>query len=274
MFAPASGLGHDEPVASLRCIDRCICIGRDALSRPCFANASVRSLQCAFAMDIGGFISCCNVKAGLSAEPASIGFIGWRGCKCAINRRDDESWPNSGRTGQKRLRRMIAGRWIGCAINSTTVVGWVLTIVDNFSRVSPALWVGHQAKTSDVVSALNRAITMFGKPRSIRVDNGSQFTSREFDLWAYANGVIVDYSRPGKPTDNAFVESFNARVRLECLNQHCFLDLDDARTKVESWRRDYNDVRPHSAIGERTPMIVFTAHRDGPVGSTGPDTLN
>ena len=150
---------------------------------------------------------------------------------------------------------------------------WVLTLVDNFSRVCPALWVGHQAKTSDVVSMLNRAVAAFGKPRSIRVDNGSQFTSREFDLWAYVNGVIVDFSRPGKPTDNAFIESFNARIRLECLNQHWFLDLDDARTKIELWRQDYNDVRPHSAIGERTPMTMFTAHRTIPMGSTTPEAL-
>jgi putative transposase len=87
------------------------------------------------------------------------------------------------------------------------------------------------------------------------------------------NGVIVDFSRPGKPTDNAFIESFNARIRLECLNQHWFLDLDDARTKIELWRQDYNDVRPHSAIGERTPMIMFTAHRNIPVGSTTPEAL-
>lgn len=150
---------------------------------------------------------------------------------------------------------------------------WILTLVDNFSRVCPALWVGHQAKTSDVVSMLDRAVAAFGKPRSIRVDNGSQFTSREFDLWAYANGVIIDFSRPGKPTDNAFIESFNARIRLECLNQHWFLDLDDARTKIELWRRDYNEVRPHSAIGERAPMTVFTAHRTHLVGSKMPEAL-
>ena len=107
---------------------------------------------------------------------------------------------------------------------------------------------------------LNQAVAAFGKPRSIRVDNGSQFTSREFDLWAYASGVILDFSRPGKPTDNAFIESFNARMRLLCLNQHWFLDLDDARRKIELWRQGYNDVRPHSAIGERTPMIMFTTH--------------
>ena len=150
---------------------------------------------------------------------------------------------------------------------------WILTLIDNFSRVCPALWAGHQAKTSDVVSMLDQAIAAFGKPRSIRVDNGSQFTSRAFDLWAYANGVILDFSRPGKPTDNAFIESFNARVRLECLNQHWFLDLDDARTKIELWRCHYNDVRPHSAIGERTPMTMFTAHKNGLMGSTKPEVL-
>jgi putative transposase len=105
---------------------------------------------------------------------------------------------------------------------------WVLTLIDNFSRLCLALWVGHRARTSDVVSMLNHAVAAFDKPRSIRADNGSQFTSREFDLWAYANGVILDFSRPGKPTDNAFIDCFNARVRLECLNQHWFLDLDDA----------------------------------------------
>lgn len=165
--------------------------------------------------------------------------------------------------------------------------------------------VRHQARTSDVVSMLNHAVAAFGKPRSIRVDNGSQFTSREFGLWADANGVILvvqfkrmsppevqisrfkplysavssvrfgplDFSRPGKPTDSAFIESFNARVRLECLNQHWFLNLDDARTKIELWRQDYNDVRPHSAIGERTPMIMFTAHRNTPMGPTAPEAL-
>jgi putative transposase len=151
---------------------------------------------------------------------------------------------------------------------------WVLTLLDNFSRICPALWVGHQAKTADVMSTLNQAIAAFGKPRSIRVDNGCQFTSREFDLWAYANGVVIDFSRPGKPTDNAFIESFNARIRLECLNQHWFLDLDDARMKIESWRRDYNNVRPHSAIGETTPMIMFTAQRKRLMGSTEPEVFN
>jgi putative transposase len=87
-----------------------------------------------------------------------------------------------------------------------------------------------------------------------RVDQGSQFTSKELDLWANGNGVKLDFSRPGKPTDNAYVESFNATVRLECLGRHWFLDLDDAR---EEWHTDYNEVRPHSAIGDRTPSSLI-----------------
>ena len=131
---------------------------------------------------------------------------------------------------------------------------WVLTIVDNFSRVSPGLWAGRRAKAIDVVNALDRAVTEFGRPRTIRVDNGSQFTSKEMDLWAYANNVILDFSRPGKPTDNAYCEAFNSRFRLECLNQHWFLDIEDARDKIETWRQDYNNVRPHGAIGNLVPM--------------------
>jgi putative transposase len=130
---------------------------------------------------------------------------------------------------------------------------WVLTIVDNFSRVSPALW-GVQAKAADVVGALNKASAEFGIPKRIRIDNGSQFTSKEVDLWAYANNVVLDFSRPGKPTDNAFIEAFNSRFRPECLNQHWFLDIDDARSKIEAWRQDYNHVRPHGAIGNQVPM--------------------
>jgi len=88
-----------------------------------------------------------------------------------------------------------------------------------------------------------------GYPQSIRVDQGSEFISRDLDLWAYQKDVVLDFSRPGKPTDNAFIESFNGKFRAECLNAHWFLSLDDARAKMEEWRKDYNEVRPHSAIG-------------------------
>ena len=85
------------------------------------------------------------------------------------------------------------------------------------------------------------------------VDNGPEFISRSLDLWASFNGVKLDFSRPGKPTDNPVIESFNGRLRDECLNQHWFLSLDEARAVTEAWREDYNRVRPHGALGNRTP---------------------
>ncbi len=129
---------------------------------------------------------------------------------------------------------------------------WVLTIVDNLSRVSPAVWVGRRARATDVVDTLNQAISEFGCPERLRVDNGSQFTSKELDLWAYTNRGILDFSR--KPTDNAFIEAFNSRFRLECLNPHWFLDLEDATMKINAWRQDYNRIRLHGAIDNRVPM--------------------
>ena len=96
-----------------------------------------------------------------------------------------------------------------------------------------------------------------GYPKTIRVDQGSEFISRDLDLWAYQKDVELDFSRPGKPTDNAFIESFNGKFRNECLNAHWFLTLDDARSKMEEWRKDYNTVRPHSAIGNKPPISLM-----------------
>ena len=90
-------------------------------------------------------------------------------------------------------------------------------------------------------------------PQKIRVDNGSEFTSRRLDQWAYLNNVRLDFSRPGKPTDNGLIEAFNGRLRAECLNENWFLSLDDARQKVGIWRRHYNRDRPHSALGSLAP---------------------
>ncbi len=129
----------------------------------------------------------------------------------------------------------------------------VLTVVDNFTRVSPAIGVGYRYTGYDVVRTLEQAARRHGVPKAIRVDNGPEFVSKELDLWAYANGVTLDFSRPGKPTDNAFAEAFNARVRQECLNQHWFLSLEDARRKINRWRREYNQERPHSMLGYMTP---------------------
>ena len=91
----------------------------------------------------------------------------------------------------------------------------------------------------------------------IKVNNGSEFISRDLDLWAYANDVTLDFSRPGKPTNNAYVKSFNGKFRTECSNQHWFLTLDDARQKMEEWRRDYNEFRPRSAIGNKVPVSLM-----------------
>ena len=90
-----------------------------------------------------------------------------------------------------------------------------------------------------------------GFPATIRVDQGTEFVSRDLDLWAYQRGVTLDFSRPGKPTDNAFIEAFNGRFRAECLNAHWFLSLADAQKKVEDWRRYYNEERPHGSIGNK-----------------------
>ena len=112
---------------------------------------------------------------------------------------------------------------------------------------------------------------MTGFPAAIRVDQGSEFVSRDLDLWAYQRGVTLDFSRPGKPTDNAYAESFNATVRLECLGRCWFLDLDDAREKVEEWWIEYNGVRPHSAIGHRTPLSLIHQPRQSAEAPTRPE---
>lgn len=130
----------------------------------------------------------------------------------------------------------------------------VLTIVDNFTRVAPAIDVRPSYRGADVVATLARIASTYGRQKRIRVDNGPEFISKELDLWAWLHGVELDFSRPGKPTDNAFAESFDGKFRSECLNAYWFLSLDDARLKCEAWRGDYNEVRPHSAIGNQTPM--------------------
>jgi putative transposase len=133
----------------------------------------------------------------------------------------------------------------------------VLTIVDTFSRYSPAIVPRFRFRAADVVAVLEEVCAEIGYPASIRVDQGTEFVSRDLDLWAYIKGVVLDFSRPGKPTDNAFIESFNGKFRAECLNQHRFMSLDDAARKCDAWRREYNEVRPHSAIGNKVPISLL-----------------
>jgi putative transposase len=97
------------------------------------------------------------------------------------------------------------------------------------------------------------------------LDNGLEFIGKVLDKWAYENNVTLDFSRPGKPTDNAFIESFNGSFRDECLNLHWFLSLNDAKEKVEAWRDEYNTFRPHSSLGNLTPreFVEKSASEDG-----------
>ena len=131
------------------------------------------------------------------------------------------------------------------------------TQLDTFSRFSPAIDPRFSYRGEDVVQILERVCAKVGYPATIRVDQGSEFVSRDLDLWAYSRGVTLDFSRPGKPTDNAFIEAFNGRFRVECLNQHWFMSLEDARQKMEAWRRYYNEERPHSAIGQKAPIPLL-----------------
>jgi len=145
----------------------------------------------------------------------------------------------------------------------------VLTIVDNFSRKCHALEVGQSLKGMDVVETMNKIKQLTGFiPNRIQVDNGSEFMSKEFDRWAYENNVTLDYSRPGRPTDNPFIESFNGSFRDECLNTNWFLSLEDARSKVELYRRDYNEYRPHSSLQGLTPDQIESGFRLDPEIST------
>lgn len=129
----------------------------------------------------------------------------------------------------------------------------MLTVVDCYTRECLAIDVGQSLKGEDVVVSLNRICAERGLPKAIKTDNGSEFISKAMDKWAYERGVELDFSRPGKPTDNARVESFNGRLRQECLNANWFLSLDDAKAKIGAWRTEYNESRPHSALDWATP---------------------
>ncbi|MDC9642655.1 IS3 family transposase, partial [Xanthomonas euvesicatoria] len=124
----------------------------------------------------------------------------------------------------------------------------LLPVLDHFTHECLEIFVDQSLGADDVADAVVRLVVQRGKPEAIKVDNGSEFAGKVLDRWAYENGVELDFSRRGTPTDNAMVESFNGRLRQECLNAHWFLSLADARSKIEAWRRFYNEERPHSAL--------------------------
>ncbi len=144
-----------------------------------------------------------------------------------------------------------------------------LTVVDVFSREALAIEVGQRLRGEHVVEVLNRLVRQRGAPKYLFADNGSEFTGRLVDLWAYHHGVRIDFSRPGKPTDNAYIETFNGSFRDECLNLHWFESIPEAKRLIEVWRRDYNESRPHMALGNLTPdeYLAGQATWPAPIGA-------
>ena len=141
-----------------------------------------------------------------------------------------------------------------------------LTIVDNFTRECPAIEVDSSLTGARVAAVLEHLKQTRGVPSRIKVDNGPEFVSRALDAWAHINNVKLEFSRPGKPTDNPYIESFNGRLRAECLNQHWFETLAEARQEIESWRVDYNERRPHTSLGWVPPLEFTTAWQQARAG--------
>lgn len=128
-----------------------------------------------------------------------------------------------------------------------------LNLMDGYTREALCIEVDTSLPGLRVVQVLERVAQERGLPEAIQVDNGPEFVSRAVDQWAYANGVTLHFIDPGKPVQNAFIESFNGKFRDECLNQNWHTSLEDARRIIEAWRMDYNTVRPHSSLGSREP---------------------
>ena len=146
----------------------------------------------------------------------------------------------------------------------------ILTIVDDFSKEAIDLAVDFGISGHYVTRVLDQAARFRGYPKAIRTDQGPEFTGKALDQWAYQHGVQLKLIQAGKPTQNAFIESFNGRFRDECLNDHWFTSLYQARILIAAWRRDYNQHRPHSSLDYLTPAEFAAKHRscdpDDPVG--------
>jgi len=138
----------------------------------------------------------------------------------------------------------------------------VLTVVDNFSRECPVLEADHSLTGKRVARVLDRIALTRDLPEVITVDNGPEFISKALDLWAFENGVKLRFIQPGKPVQNAYIESFNGKFRNECLNDNVFVSLHSARNIIEDWRLDYNSERPHSSLNNMTPEEFATRFKE------------
>ena len=166
------------------------------------------------------------------------------------------------RKGAARAREPVPSpvranqRWSMDFVSDSTVAGRrfrALAIVDDYSRECPAIEVDTSLGGARVVGVLERLADIRGLPEVITVDNGPEFAGKAMDEWAYRRGIKLSFIRPGKPVENAFAESFNGRLRDECLNTNWFMGVRHAREIIETWRRDYNEVRPHSSLKGKTP---------------------
>lgn len=183
--------------------------------------------------------------------------------------------PRRNRSGAHRLERLdtlsINKVWSMDFVQDALFNGErfrVLTVVDNCSKICHGLLVGKSLRGGDVVNELSKICMVEGLyPERIQCDNGSEFISKEVDLWAYENHVTLDFSRPGKPTDNPYVESFNGKFRDECLSVNWFLSMEDAHEKIEEYRWEYNHYRPHSSLNDLTPKEFINLQQ------TNPETL-
>jgi len=154
-------------------------------------------------------------------------------------------------------RRRLAGISIGAWTRHDQLVTGravrVLTVIDKWSRDSVLLEANVALTGQTVVDALEAVSAHRPLPKAITVDHGTEFTSKALDEWAYRRDVALDFIRPGKPVENAFIESFNGRLRDECLNVYSFESISHGQVLIEGWWRDYNDRRPHGALGHLTP---------------------
>jgi putative transposase len=149
----------------------------------------------------------------------------------------------------------------------------ILTTVDQWSRQSPLLECEFSLTGKHVVAGMERVGTDVGFPVSLTVDHGTEFMSKALEAWAFYRGVQLDFTRPGKPTDNSHIESFNGRLRDECLNVHQFLSIDHAKQLIEAWRQDYNQQRPHGSLGHLTPDEFASQRQDRTVAEPTPSQL-
>ena len=138
--------------------------------------------------------------------------------------------------------RLLDGRWLR-----------VQTVIDQYTRECVLLLADQSLTGEKVAKGIDVVLQDRPAPQSITVDNGSEFTSRAVEAWAYQRGIQLDFIRPGRPVENGLIESFNGRLRDECLNVEIFFTLEDVRAKLANWQRDYNQERPHSALNDQPP---------------------